>query len=101
MRQRFLGHFPGLRVHHRNRLLSRVQIAAYNPHLGLLRPELCALDSTQFTRIVVRPTLLCHQTSVGWALNSTQAEVCATTADLAQRLNSTDRVGVPEPLPGG
>src|SRR5579864_5229288 len=24
-------------------------------------PSLCALDSTQFTRIVVRPTSLCHQ----------------------------------------
>src|SRR5256885_10328622 len=61
--QGFLAHFPSLDVQHRNRLLSRVQIAAYNPHLGLLRPEFCALDSTQFTRTVVRPTSLCHQAS--------------------------------------
>src|SRR5262249_24420197 len=28
-------------IQHRNRLLRRVQIAANNPHLGLLRPERC------------------------------------------------------------
>src|SRR5256885_3772336 len=61
--QGFLAHFPSLDVQRRHRLLSRVQIAAYNPHLGLLRPEFCALDSTQFTRTVVRPTSLCHQAS--------------------------------------
>src|SRR5256885_543177 len=87
--QGFLAHFPSLDVQHRNRLLSRVQIAAYNPHLGLLRPEFCALDSTQFTRTVVRPTSLCHQASacalLVWVfperrtqIKPAQTEVCAT-----------------------
>src|ERR1700752_1853045 len=35
----------------------------YNSHLGLLRSELCTLDTAQFTRLVVRPTSLCHQLS--------------------------------------
>src|ERR1700675_2515736 len=51
-------------VQHRNRLLSRVQIHAYNFHLGLLRSESCRLDSAQLTRLVVRPTSLCHQSQM-------------------------------------
>src|ERR1700740_693175 len=35
----------------------------YNSHLGLLRSELCTLDTAQFTRLVVRPTSLCHHLS--------------------------------------
>ena len=35
-----LFHFSRFRVQHRQRLLSRMQIAAYNAHLGLLRSEL-------------------------------------------------------------
>jgi len=35
-----LDHFRRLAVHHRNGLLSRVQIVSYNLHLGLLRPQL-------------------------------------------------------------
>src|SRR5262245_55346316 len=41
MRQRLLDDFPRFTIQHRNRLLACVQIAAYNPHLGLLRPERC------------------------------------------------------------
>jgi hypothetical protein len=32
----------------------------HNSHLGLLRSELCTLDTAQFTRFVARPTSLCH-----------------------------------------
>src|ERR1700752_2777235 len=50
-------------IQHRDRLLSSVQIATYNSHLGLLRSELCTLDTAQFTRLVVRPISLCHHLS--------------------------------------
>ena len=39
--QRPLDYLARLAIQHRNRLLGYVQIAAYNPHLGLLRPERC------------------------------------------------------------
>src|SRR5262245_63884493 len=39
MLQRSLGDLSGLAIEHRDRLLARVQIAPYNPHLGLLRPQ--------------------------------------------------------------
>jgi hypothetical protein len=39
--QRPLDNHARLAFQHRNRLLGGVQIAAYNPHLGLLRPERC------------------------------------------------------------
>ena len=39
--QRLLDDLAGLAVQHRNRLLGRMQIAPYNLHLGLLRPERC------------------------------------------------------------
>ena len=35
----------------------------HNSHLGLLRSELCTLDTAQFTRFVAMPTSLCHQLS--------------------------------------
>src|SRR6266481_4796075 len=53
----------GVAIQHRDRLLSSVQIASYNFHLGLLRSELCTLDTAQFIRLVARPTSLCHHLS--------------------------------------
>jgi hypothetical protein len=41
VRQGSFDDFPGFAIQHRDRLLARMQIAAYNPHLGLLRPERC------------------------------------------------------------
>src|SRR5215472_9903055 len=48
-------------VQHRQRLLASVQITSYNSHLGLLRSELCGVNTEQSTRAVVRPTSLRHQ----------------------------------------
>src|SRR5271154_6953177 len=50
-------------VQHRQRLLASVQITSYNPHLGLLRSELCRVNTEQSTRAVARPASLRHQSS--------------------------------------
>ena len=42
-----------------------VQITSYNPHLGLLRSELCRVNTEQSTRAVARPASLRHQSGVG------------------------------------
>jgi hypothetical protein len=42
-------------------LLSCMQIAAYNLHLGMLRPEPFRLDTGESTRPVPRPTSLRDQ----------------------------------------
>src|SRR5271168_2877913 len=39
--QRLFHHLPGRCIEHRQCLLASVQIASYNPHLGLLRSEHC------------------------------------------------------------
>ena len=39
--QGLLDHLPSFVIQHRHALLARMQIATYNPHLGLLRPERC------------------------------------------------------------
>lgn len=36
-----------IRIQHRDRPLSSVQITTYNSNLGLLRSELCTLDTAQ------------------------------------------------------
>src|SRR5215469_2990914 len=38
-----------------------MQITSYNFHLGLLRSELCRVNTEQSTRAVVRPASLRHQ----------------------------------------
>jgi len=43
-----------------------VQIDAYNFHLGLLRPSLFLVGFQKSTRVVARPTYLCHQSSLGY-----------------------------------
>src|SRR5271167_3110968 len=48
-------------VQHRQRLLATMQITSYNPHLGLLRSELCRANTEQSTRAVARPVSLRHQ----------------------------------------
>src|SRR5580704_17833357 len=48
-------------VHHCYALLSCMQIAAYNLHLGMLRPEPFRLDTGESTRPVPRPTSLRDQ----------------------------------------
>src|ERR1700693_5619264 len=67
MFEELLDQFACVRVQHRDCLLPRVQIYAYNFHLGLLRSEPCRLGTAQFTRLVVRPTSLCHQLSMKFA----------------------------------
>src|SRR6202041_1400454 len=59
--QCLLDNLAGLDIQHRNRLLSRMQVHAYNLHLGLLGSELCRVNTAKFTRTVRRPTSLCHQ----------------------------------------
>src|SRR3954467_6797527 len=61
MTQRLFDHLASIAIQHRDRLLRRVQITTYNPHLGLLRPERCEVDTAQSTRAVARPTSLWHQ----------------------------------------
>src|SRR5271169_4398524 len=51
-------------VQHRQRLLATVQITSYNPHLGLLRSELCRANTEQSTRAVARPASLRHQSGL-------------------------------------
>src|ERR1700678_3108125 len=41
VRQSLVHNFSRRGVEHRQRLLASVQITSYNPHLGLLRSELC------------------------------------------------------------
>src|SRR5271157_6475568 len=53
-----LGELAGFGVHHGYGLLPCVQIATYNLHLGLLRPEPFWLDTAKSTRSAVRPTSL-------------------------------------------
>ena len=48
-------------VQHRQRLLASVQITSYNSHLGLLRSEICRVNTAQSTRAVARPASLRHQ----------------------------------------
>src|ERR1700730_4584589 len=50
-----------------------MKIAAYNLHLGLLRPEPSWLDTSKSTRAVARPTSLCHQLTP-WHLCASAAE---------------------------
>src|SRR5262245_50185726 len=57
--ERVLDNLSRLAIQHRDRLLGGVQVAAYNSHLGLLRPECCEVWTTaQSTRAVARPTSL-------------------------------------------
>src|SRR5277367_5571861 len=51
-------------VQHRQRLLASVQITSYNSHLGLLRSELCRVNTEQSTRAVARPASLRHQSGL-------------------------------------
>src|SRR5580700_10115838 len=51
-------------VQHRQRLLASVQITSYNSHLGLLRSELCRVNTAQSTRAAARPASLRHQSAV-------------------------------------
>jgi Glyoxalase-like domain len=55
---RLLADLSRVLVQHRQCLLAGVEIAAYHPHLGLLRPEHCAVNTAQSTRAVARPTSL-------------------------------------------
>src|ERR1700747_2252998 len=55
----------------------------YNSHLGLLRSERCLLDTAQFTRLVVRPTSLCHQLSCSGPHVSATFSSCRGFADSA------------------
>src|SRR5690349_1322214 len=59
-----LHDFPRRGVQHRQRLLASVQITSYNPHLGLLRSELCRVNTEQSTRAVARPASLRHQSGM-------------------------------------
>src|SRR6202171_3640125 len=56
-----LHYFSRCGVQHRQRLLASVQITSYNSHLGLLRSELCRVNSAQSTRAIARPASLRHQ----------------------------------------
>src|SRR5580700_9381887 len=51
-------------VQHRQCLLATVQIASYNSHLGLLRSELCRVNTEQSTRAVARPASLRHHSGL-------------------------------------
>ena len=53
-----LRELAAFRIQHGDALLSCMQIAAYNFHLGLLRPEPCWLDTAKSTRFVARPTVV-------------------------------------------
>src|ERR1700729_519600 len=58
-----IHYFPCSGVQHRQRLLASVQITSYNLHLGLLRSELCRVNTAQSTRSVPRLASLRHQSS--------------------------------------
>src|ERR1700681_4075706 len=64
VRQSPLHDFSRGGVQHRQRLLATMQIASYNSHLGLLRSELCRVNTEQSTRAVARPASLRHQSAV-------------------------------------
>src|SRR5271170_3547670 len=59
-----LHYLAGGGVQHRQRLLASVQITSYNSHLGLLRSELCRVNTEQSTRAVARPASLRHQSGL-------------------------------------
>src|SRR4029077_9069276 len=61
-----LHHFSRGGVQHRQRLLASVQITSYNSHLGLLRSELCRVNTEQSTRAVERPASLRHQSGLSF-----------------------------------
>jgi hypothetical protein len=45
MTQRLFDNLPRVAIQHRDRLLGRVSITTDHPHLGLLRPERCEVDT--------------------------------------------------------
>src|SRR6202035_5205381 len=59
--QRLFDYLARLDVQNSSRLLSRMDVHAYNLHLGLLGSELCRVNTAKFTRTVRRPSSLCHQ----------------------------------------
>src|SRR5277367_5120447 len=62
-------------VQHRQRLLASVQITSYNPHLGLLRSELCRVNTEQSTRAVARPASLRHQSGMWFCRDASCAKM--------------------------
>src|SRR5271170_8319028 len=82
--QRRLHYLACGAVQHRQRLLASVQITSYNPHLGLLRSELCWVNTEQSTRAVARPASLRHHSGVRGGKSS-----------------RTNRLVLPSALPSG
>src|SRR6202451_720640 len=68
-------YLAGVGVQHRQRLLASVQITSYNLHLGLLRSELCRVNTAQSTRAVARPASLRHQSRAKPPMTPHWAEV--------------------------
>jgi hypothetical protein len=83
-----LFHFARFCVQHRQRLLSGMQIAAYNAHLGLLRSGLLLRFGSRNSvlRSFWRPTSLSHQT---------MRLTISTRSLAARKVPSSDQIEIP------